>query len=234
MMSKSSPARLRVNARTRPGDHSLCFEQFGLACKVGLKVILWCRISIQDNRYHLIPQLVELLGECERRGATIIGIFYYVGNGSATDIFWQVHAEGVAAFARQQKAIVLAAEPDRFVRNRYWTPERFDWEPIEEDLAIVRRYFRGVTLMTLTPPHISPGEARSRQTIRGLQEWLKSKKGLRSRLQPIAIAMSKAGISIRAIAGFLLLGKGKSTVSEWISKPNDVRCPDLVFQWELP
>lgn len=219
----------RTRNRHRPGKASRIILHFQTAYKTGLKVILWCRESDKKNEGHLPDQFVELWEECVRLGAEVVAVIFDVFYGYVTDLGWRAQISDAAEMARRHNAILLATEPNRFVRNewvRTYDEELWDLQATEEELDVLGSLTSGVVLMTLCPPDVSPGEERSLQTKRGLRaKELKLAKPSerRTHLKPIAIGMWNANVglddqifSVRKIAKYL--GQSKSTIYDWVEQ----------------
>ena len=227
---KNSAGRRWAEEGRVAGKASRIILHFRTAYKWGRKVILWCRESDEKNKGHLTDQFLELWDACVRLGAEVVGVIFDVFYGYVTDPGWKARILKAEEMARRQNAILLATEPNRFVRNelvRTNDEELWDLQANEAELDVLGSLTSGVVLMTLCPPDVSPSDERSLQTKRGLRAGaMQSAKPseMRTHWKPIAIAMWKAKVglekeifSVRKIAKYL--GQKKSTIHDWISQP---------------
>lgn len=73
--NRFSAARLRANVVMGPGTASNFINPFG-SIRRGDNVVLWLRVSIQQNKTHMAAHEIALRRACENAGASVSGIFF--------------------------------------------------------------------------------------------------------------------------------------------------------------
>lgn len=235
----SAKGRLqRLEKEPRPGTASDFIRHFASlirnwpVTKV-VKVVLYCRVSVRQNKKHLKHQEEKLSAAIDRIRETRIVVV--IARIHETISGWKVDAEDdrplfVAAIAKARKhgAVVLAETPDRFIRSiDFSTRTNADAQPTKEDFQCLARMAGDVMLATLLVPDVSPQVVRSYQRKRG--QWATGRKGGRPkskkpgykkqrRLTTLTKVfwLSKCGFSVRGIAK--LLGTPPQTIQDWIRK----------------
>lgn len=209
------------------GVASLIMRHFPTDYQPGRGVLICARESHEQNRNHLTGQIIEQWETCKLNGAPVIGVLSGVFVGYVNDPVWQTRILKAAEMARRHDAILLATEPNRFIRNascRCNDKELWDLQASETELNFLRLLTSGVDLMTLCHPDVSPSEERSRQTKRGQRATeFGTATERREDLMPIALAMCKANVgpgkgnfTARKVAQYL--GLANSTVQGWVDK----------------
>jgi len=129
----------------------------------GTLVVLWCRVSTEQQRYHLVGQEVDLRAAAENRGGTVVAVVQCVSN--ATRALPKLCE--AARLAEEHQAVILAESTSRYARPRRYHPglrPRLTAGIVE--LSDVRWVSMGVKLATLVPPQAAD---REQQTRRGIE-----------------------------------------------------------------
>lgn len=230
-----SPARLRAIEQLESGKASDYIDHFfdESKRKSNLAIVL-ARESIEPNKEHLVPQIVNLWDACTQCGIVVKDACTYVGNGVLSDSSywgaWDYRLAEVVEIAKRHGAFILATEPNRLIRSPYCTVtgKFWDLQARECDLKLLRLRTSGVQLMTLIRPDATAEMERSEETKRG-QRKFRTLKDRRLHLERIAIEMRHASFSLRKIED--LLGVPFNTVRRWTENPSVPFWSDVQF-WE--
>jgi hypothetical protein len=166
--SQPAPGRTRIewlnSHLLERGQASIYIEQFQV--RPGDRFVLVLRVSSkkQADRHNLRAQETELREAVGSRGGIVIEVFHYVGQGHGDA--WLDFLGGVAQFALQHDAILLATTTDRFIRHPDYRSNEHPHSQAQariEDLEALHQATFGVRLMTLVDPDASPTDcSRSR------------------------------------------------------------------------
>jgi hypothetical protein len=188
----------------------------------GDKVVLYCRVSIRDNKLNLADQEAALRAAVAARGASVVEVVHVQQGGA--DSSWLANA---VAMAKAHGAKLVAESTDRFKRHRdYHSVDYPDLQATEDDLWNLRYMTEGVPLITLLDPDATPGDVRSYQSKRG--QAAKGRRGgrpakkrtryqtgqrevCRSKLYWLCIVL---GMEYRAVAR--LLNVPEANVRRWV------------------
>lgn len=219
----ASPALLAGPPLTPRGKASDYMTQAARVIAPGDKVILCCRVSkhTQRRRGNLKDQERGLRKEAEALGAEVIDVVHHEGSGWVGGWLLELRPRAI-----QRGAMLLAETPSRFVRHLdYHSKRRPKAQATEDDLRCLAAWTRGLSLLTVVDPDLSPEEERSFQTKRGQEAKGKKggrpvkakpgdKKQRRAELLPRVLELHQHGMSVREIVAET--GVAKSTVHEWL------------------
>lgn len=191
-------------------------------------VVLYVRVSAHTQKHNLPHQISRLKTELEKRGFTVIAVYWEIVPGWEyihSEWWGRLGLERAILKAKEANGLVVAESVERF--RRTYDP---DWkkrpQPLPLTLFDMKRLMdeaEGVQLATLIHPDTPPRKVRSEQTKRGQAgkgnyggRPKESRKARRLRLLPVARALWKKGCSYRRIARKLKIHW--STIRDWIKR----------------
>jgi hypothetical protein len=199
-----------------------------------MQAIIICRVSACMQAYKLNLNTYEKLlrRKLKKRNIPVVGCFREVSSG------WILDSEkrhGLTNAVKQAKdliengkdMVIVAASADRFLRNKYYTTNKPNILPTEEDYGKLKELTCNVPLLTLLDPDMPPMEVRGYQTRWG-QKTKRSKGGRprkkvagykkiqREQKLGIVLKLWEKGKKISEIA--YKTGTKLGTINDWIVK----------------
>lgn len=228
---KLSSAMLRIIARCGslvPANFADFFEH--IRCvdpRPNPRVVLYVRISptqrnaaarLKKSRRRCMKKLREL-------GFVVARVFSHVESATGADFDKRPCLRAAIEYARAHELPLVAHNPDRFIRPYFYTKKAQDEQPTQWECMQLGRLAKGVRLVTMLPPELSPSEVHSERTKEGMRDAERrlgrpSKRKTVHRLKSNpdlrldAKRLREAGLSYRGIGKEL--GVPFSTIRSWL------------------